>query len=69
MLLISLFTTNNKANANLFYNVRDIKLLLSQIEYKLTHIFRKGNWCADLLARTGALLSPINVFSIYTIPK
>jgi hypothetical protein len=35
--------------------IQDIKVLLSQANYRIFHTLREGNHCADFLAKRGAL--------------
>ncbi|KAI0511115.1 hypothetical protein KFK09_011738 [Dendrobium nobile] len=56
LFLVQIMEKGNIGNVHLFYLTRKIKGMLNLLNYKISHIFREGNVCADWLAKKGAFL-------------
>ncbi|PKU68850.1 Putative ribonuclease H protein [Dendrobium catenatum] len=48
MLLLHYINNNSLFNAENYYLIRHLKQDLSNINYKISHIYREGNICADI---------------------
>ncbi|KAI0493542.1 hypothetical protein KFK09_023660 [Dendrobium nobile] len=57
MLLIQIIKNTVHGNPQIFYLIRKIKMLLSNVIYSISHIFREANTCADWLAKRGCNIS------------
>ncbi|PKU78391.1 Putative ribonuclease H protein [Dendrobium catenatum] len=53
MLILHYLNSSKLFNAENFYLIRQLKQDLSNINFKITHIFHEGNGCADALAKLG----------------
>ncbi|PKU60369.1 Putative ribonuclease H protein [Dendrobium catenatum] len=54
LLVLHFLYSYNTGNANNFYTLREIKGMLSHMDYVVSHFGREGNACANFLARLGA---------------
>ena len=67
LIVLSFFNHDSVIHPCLMNIVNDcISLLLQISNYKMSHIFREGNKCADAMARLGGSLSPD--FVLYSSP-
>ncbi|PKU59245.1 Putative ribonuclease H protein [Dendrobium catenatum] len=55
--LVQIIRDGFSGNAQCFYIIRKIKLLLKDMKFEISHIFREGNGCAYWLAKKGAYLN------------
>ncbi|PKU62487.1 Putative ribonuclease H protein [Dendrobium catenatum] len=69
MLILHYINNNSLFNAENYYLIRQMKQDLSNNNYKISHIYREGNGCADALAKVGCNLLEYAEFSDHDIPK
>ncbi|PKU83698.1 Putative ribonuclease H protein [Dendrobium catenatum] len=68
MLVINSIFSYQNDNFDTFYVLKDIKKMLSHLDYKFSHIWREGNSGADFIAKTGARLNQFTLFHQHNIP-
>ncbi|KAL0920848.1 hypothetical protein M5K25_007863 [Dendrobium thyrsiflorum] len=67
-LVVNLVISENSGNFENYYVLKDIKRMLSHLDYSISHIWREGNACADFLAKLGASLNHLTSFNQSNIP-
>ncbi|XP_028557265.1 uncharacterized protein LOC114581388 isoform X2 [Dendrobium catenatum] len=67
--VIHAISENIIGNPNEFYTIRKIRMMLGEMSYKISHIYREGNVCADWLAKTDAQSICFQEFSIRDFPS
>lgn len=65
---ISIINSVECKNAALFYLVKNIKLLLNDFTYQITHILHEGNKCVDWLANNACDIIEIMEYYPVNIP-
>ncbi|PKU61042.1 Putative ribonuclease H protein [Dendrobium catenatum] len=68
MLAIKCISADHIGNFDTFYILKDIKKMLSHMDYKISHIWREGNTAADFLAKIGSNLNHFTLFHQNNIP-
>ncbi|PKU71529.1 Putative ribonuclease H protein [Dendrobium catenatum] len=68
LLVLHFLNPENNGNVENFYTLREIKGMLSHMDYVISHIGREGNACADFLARLGDGLAALTYFDNSNIP-
>ncbi|PKU77129.1 Putative ribonuclease H protein [Dendrobium catenatum] len=68
ILVINCLAADYIGNFDTFYILKDIKKMLSHLDYKISHIWREGNSAADFLAKNGAKLHQYTLFYNNDIP-
>ncbi|PKU62326.1 Putative ribonuclease H protein [Dendrobium catenatum] len=68
LIAIKEISVEKKGNFETFYIIKDIKRMLSHLDYKISHIWREGNSAADFLAKTGSNLDHFTLFQNNNIP-
>ncbi|KAL0906850.1 hypothetical protein M5K25_025378 [Dendrobium thyrsiflorum] len=67
MNVISMLNSDH-VNPKNFYLIRNIKNILSQLNFRISHIFREANGAADFLANMGCQIENDMVFSGVNLP-
>ncbi|PKU64272.1 Putative ribonuclease H protein [Dendrobium catenatum] len=68
LLVINCLSAEHSGNFDTFYILKDIKKMLSHLDYKISHIWREGNAAADFLAKNGAVLLQDTYYDPNNIP-
>ncbi|PKU63199.1 Putative ribonuclease H protein [Dendrobium catenatum] len=68
LISIKEISVEKKGNFETFYIIKDIKRMLSHLDYKISHIWREGNSATDFLAKTGSKLDHLTLFHNNNIP-
>lgn len=63
LFLVHLINFNNGGSDDPFYFLNDVTNIITKLVFKISHIYREGNTCADHLASLGASLEPVIYFS------
>ncbi|KAL0430779.1 UNVERIFIED_CONTAM: putative ribonuclease H protein [Sesamum radiatum] len=66
--IIKLISAPQRGKWNLQATLQNIRKILSQMEHKLSHIFREGNQVADFLAHQTCYIQQLCIFHEDTIP-
>ncbi|PKU59328.1 Putative ribonuclease H protein [Dendrobium catenatum] len=67
LFLVQIIKDGVTGNAQYFYLIRKIKSLLNVLNFDISHIFREGNVCANLLANKGSSLVGYEEFDILNL--
>ncbi|KAL0915057.1 hypothetical protein M5K25_015457 [Dendrobium thyrsiflorum] len=55
-------------NPEIFYMLREVNQLLCSVNFKISHILREGNCCADWFANKGCSLNNFTVYNYNSLP-
>lgn len=68
LLLVDFLQKDKHGNAKNFYLLKDRKILMANLSFKITHIYHEGNACANFLANLGSNSERDFIFGSLDLP-